>query len=120
MTIRNNALYRCGRVNGPVISQSGNIDGVFIENNVLIECGSSTVVVSPFYFVQNANATVAKVKTLRVNGNVVQAAGSYITDIARSVYRPNEVLGVTYSDVNRDGNTPSAIPGGAENVQNYP
>lgn len=118
VTFQNNGFYRCGKVNGAVIIQGGNVDLVKVMDNVLIECGASGVQ-SPLYLVQAANAQQAKVLNLTITGNTVQPANSNITNIGTIVAtRLGEDPGTTYNNVVKTDNSPTFTVG--ENLNNYP
>lgn len=115
VTISNNGFVNCGRINGPVILQDDSVDGVNVVDNHIIDCGVQGLP-SPLYFVQTPTGVV---KSLRVNRNRVEAQTEplKITDIGRIVGgRTN--TSTNYIDVNRDGNTPTSIPNGVENLVN--
>ena len=115
VTIKENAFVNCGQGLGPVITQDDNVDGAYVMDNHIIDCGVSGQV-SPVYYVQTPTGVV---KSLRVNGNRVeaQAAPLKVTDIGR-ITGGRVNTSSNYRDVNRDGNIPSVIPGGVENLQN--
>ena len=116
VTIENNRFPRCGNVDGPVIVQDGHVENVQVLGNTLTECGVAGRV-SPLYFIQQSDASRARVDGLTLAGNIVEPARSHVTDIGRLAfgYAPAPPF---YRRVSRTGNSPAAIPGGAENLVN--